>query len=163
MKELAPEDYTMNGPRLLRKGNTAATASTNGTPTNGSSSAPPSFSPPPATTTRRRPQQISSYAWEDCGEEVRLTFRQSEWEWAKVEPEEIGVEWGPRRFRMCIDSREYGLHAIDLQRLEGDVADVRVRKLKSRLVVALVKGRRGISSRNSAWSKLQAAPEKPSD
>lgn len=59
--------------------------------------------------------------------------------------------------------REYGLHAIDLQRLNGDVAGVRVRKLKSRLVVALVKATRGSYSRPSPWTKLQAAPEKPSD
>lgn len=62
--------------------------------------------------------------------------------------------------------REYGLHAIDLQRLNADVAGVRVRKLKSRLVVALVKagrGRGGAYGRTSAWTKLQAEPEKPSD
>lgn len=60
--------------------------------------------------------------------------------------------------------REYGLHAIDLQRLNGDVAGVRVRKLKSRVVVALVKAKRGGAyGRASAWTKLQAAPEKPSD
>eukprot|EP00903_Cladosiphon_okamuranus_P018613 g17133.t1 len=157
MKELAPEDYQMNGPRLLSKGDPAAsTAATNGgSAYNGSS--------PPTTTKRPRPQQITSYSWEDYGEEVRLTFRQSGWEWAKVEAKEIGVEWGPRRFRMSIDSREYGLHAIDLQRLNGDVDGVRVRKLKSRLVVALVKAKRGSYSRTSPWTRLQAAPEKSSD
>lgn len=60
--------------------------------------------------------------------------------------------------------REYGLHTIDLQRLSGDVVGVRARKLKTRLVVALVKGgRRGSYSHRPAWSKLQAALEKPSD
>lgn len=61
-----------------------------------------SASPPPP---RRRTEQISSYSWEDYGEEVRLTFRQSGWEWKMVEEEEISVEWGPRRFRLFIDSR----------------------------------------------------------
>lgn len=80
------------------QGDSAASAEANGgSKSNGSS--------PPTTTKRRRPQQISAYSWEDYGEEVRLTFRQSDWEWAKVEAEEIGVEWGPRRFRMSIDSR----------------------------------------------------------
>lgn len=59
--------------------------------------------------------------------------------------------------------REYGLFAIDLQRLTGDVAGVRVRKLKSRLVVALVKAKRGTYGRPSPWTKLQAAPVTPSD
>eukprot|EP00752_Nemacystus_decipiens_P002755 g2573.t1 len=155
MKELAPEDYQMNAPRLLSKGDPAAAARTNGEPKcNGSS---------PSTAMKRRPQQISSYSWEDYGEEVRLTFRRSEWEWARVEAEEIGVEWSPRRLRMTIDSREYGLHAIDLQRLNGDVAGVRVRKFKNRLVVALVKAKRGTYSTPSPWTKLQAAPTKPSD
>ncbi|CAM9660491.1 unnamed protein product [Ectocarpus fasciculatus] len=137
-----------------------AASAPNGANPNGSSSS----SSPPVTTRRRRPQQISSYSWEDYGEEVRLTFRQSAWEWAKVEAEEIGIEWGSRRFRMSIDSREYGLHTIDLQRLSGDVVGVRARKLKTRLVVALVKGgRRGSYSHRPAWSKLQAALERPSD
>ncbi|CAM9777116.1 unnamed protein product, partial [Hapterophycus canaliculatus] len=99
MKELAPEDYRMNGPRLLSKGDAAAPL--NGAqPSNDVSSAPASASsspspPRPATNQRRRrPQQISSYSWEDYGEEVRLTFRQPEWEsWAKVDAEEIFVEW----------------------------------------------------------------------
>ena len=78
-------------PNLAAAPNGAAAATTNG-----SSAA--------AATRRRRPQQISSYSWEDYGEEVRLTIRQS-WEWAKVDAEEIGVEWSPRRFRMTIDSR----------------------------------------------------------
>ncbi|CAN0179120.1 unnamed protein product [Ectocarpus sp. 12 AP-2014] len=158
MKELAPEDYQMNGPKLLSKGDT--TSGPNGARPNGSSSA----SSPLVTTRRRRPEQISSYSWEDYGEEVRLTFRQSEWEWAKVDADEIEIEWGSRRFRMSIDSREYGLHTIDLQRLSGDVVGVRARKLKTRLVVALVKGgRRGSYSHRPAWSKLQTALEKPSD
>lgn len=76
--------------------------------TNGGSASNGSSPPSTTTTKRRRPQQISSYSWEDYGEEVRLTFRQSEWEWARVEVEEIGVEWGLRRFRMSIDSR-YGI------------------------------------------------------
>lgn len=61
--------------------------------------------------------------------------------------------------------REYGLHTIDLQRLNADVAGVRVRKLKSRLVVALVKAGRGRGGygRTSPWTKLQADPDKPSD
>ena len=64
-----------------------------------------SASPPPPAAPRRRAQQISSYSWEDYGEEVRLTFRQPGWNWAEVEQEEVEVQWGPRRFRMTIDSR----------------------------------------------------------
>lgn len=63
----------------------------------------PASSPTP--TPRRRAQMITSYAWEDYGEEVRLTFRQSGWDWSKVYEEEVGAEWGPRRFRLSIDSR----------------------------------------------------------
>ncbi|CAM9527457.1 unnamed protein product [Scytosiphon promiscuus] len=173
MKELAPEDYRMNGPRLLSKGDTSRTPD-GAPPSNGSSSAsaPASSSssspspPPMPSQRRRRPQQISSYSWEDYGEEVRLTFRQPDWDsWAKVAAEEIFVEWDPRRFRMSIDSREYGPHAIDLPRLSGEVADVRVKKLKTRLVVALVKAghRRGGYGKNAAWTNLQAPPEKPAD
>lgn len=67
-----------------------------------------------------------------------------------------------RSFDRC---REYGLHAIDLQRLSGEIADVRVKKLKSRLVVALVKAgrRRGSYGKQAAWTNLQAPLEKPAD
>lgn len=59
--------------------------------------------------------------------------------------------------------REYGLHTMDLPRLNGEVADVRVLKRRSSLLVALVKGGRGGYSKNAPWVKLQAAPAKSSD
>lgn len=58
---------------------------------------------------------------------------------------------------------DYGLHTMDLPRLNGEVADVRVLKRRSSLLVALIKGGRGSYSKKAAWDKLQAAPEKPSD
>lgn len=88
-----------------------------------------SVSPPPeANRRRRRPQQISSYSWEDYGEEVRLTFRQPEWEsWAKVDAEEVFVEWDPRRFRMSIDSRCVYLIVLVLRGLYFARVDLNVR------------------------------------
>lgn len=154
MKELAPEDYRMNGPRLLSKSPTA--------PQNGKTADVPKVpASSPTPTPRRRAQMITSYAWEDYGEEVRLTFRQSGWDWSKVYEEEVGAEWGPRRFRLSIDSREYGLHTIDLPRLSGEVGDVKVLKLRSRLVVALVKGGRGSYSRKTPWTELQSKSAPP--
>ena len=85
---------------LKSQGGAPAAAANGTTDTDAGSSSPPLPVAP-----RRRAQQITSYSWEDYGEEVRLTFRQSGWEWGKVEEEEIGIEWGTRRFRMSIDSR----------------------------------------------------------
>lgn len=72
---------------------------------------------------------------------------------------ETKIEIG-RLFCRCI--REYGLHTIDLQTLSGEVGDVRVLKMKSRLVVTLVKGGRGSYSKKTPWEKLQSPPEKRS-
>lgn len=47
---------------------------------------------------------------------------------------------------------------MDLPRLSGDVADVKVLKLRSKLVAALVKGGRGSYSKKAPWTELQSKP-----
>lgn len=56
-------------------------------------------------------------------------------------------------------SREYGLHAMEIPRLSGQIEGVRALRLRTKLIVALVKG--GGSYRRAPWDKLQADQSKP--
>ncbi|CAM9562403.1 unnamed protein product [Choristocarpus tenellus] len=142
-KEVASHEYQMNQPKLLSKTSEDASLLVGGEAAGAKG----------VGVTKPKAKAITKYSWEDCGKEIRLSVRQEGWDWGAVDVGEISVEWAPLRLRLVIASKDYGLHALDLPRLNKGVKDVRVRKMRKKLVLGFEKIEWGL------WHDLQAPLE----